>query len=148
MDKETKVSSSIKKKLLIVAGFITLFIGIIGMVVPLLPTTPFLMLSAACFFSGSDRCYNWLMNHKVFGEYIRNYRDKKAISLKSKIFMISLLWITILYSIIFVIDLIYIRILLAGIAIAVTIHILHFKTLEKLELEEKQAEKEKPEKVH
>ncbi len=147
MDKKPKLSKSIKNKLLIIAGFVSLALGVIGMALPILPTTPFLLLSAACFLRGSERFYNWLMNHKVFGEYIRNYRDKKAISLKSKIIMISLLWITISYSIIFVIDLIYIRILLAGIAIAVTIHILHFKTLEKLELEEKQAEQEKLEKA-
>ncbi len=117
------------KKLFVVLGFIALILGIIGIVIPLLPTTPFLLLAAACFLKGSDRLYRWLMNHKLFGEYIRNFREHKAIPLRTKIFAISLLWITILFSIFYVVELIYLRIFLGTIAIAVTAHILHFKTL-------------------
>jgi len=73
--------------------------------------------------------YQWLMNHKLFGEYIRNFREHKAIPLRTKIFAISLLWITILFSIFYVVESIYLRLLLAAIAIAVTAHILNFKTL-------------------
>ena len=121
------------KKFLVVLGFLSLAIGIFGIVIPLLPTTPFLLLSAACFLKGSDRMYRWLMNHKLFGEYIRNFREKKAIPLKTKVFAISLLWITILFSIFFMVESIYLRIMLAAIAIAVTVHILHFKTLKSIE---------------
>jgi uncharacterized protein len=117
------------KKLLVVLGFISLTLGVIGIVIPLLPTTPFLLLAAACFLKGSDRVYQWLMNHKLFGEYIRNFREHKAIPLRTKIFAISLLWITILFSIFYVVESIYLRLLLAAIAIAVTAHILNFKTL-------------------
>jgi uncharacterized membrane protein YbaN (DUF454 family) len=130
MEKKSNQPSMIKKKLLVIAGVISLSLGVVGMAVPILPTTPFLLLAAACFLRGSDRLYQWLMNHRFFGEYIRNFREYKAIPLHSKILMIGLLWITILFSIIFVVDSIYIRILLACIAIAVTAHILHFKTLE------------------
>ena len=121
------------KKFLVVLGFLSLAIGIFGIVIPLLPTTPFLLLSAACFLKGSDRMYRWLMNHKLFGDYIRNYREHKAIPLKTKVFAISLLWITILFSIFFMVESIYLRIMLAAIAIAVTVHILHFKTLKSIE---------------
>jgi len=121
------------KKFLVVLGFLSLAIGIFGIVIPLLPTTPFLLLSAACFLKGSDRMYRWLMNHKLFGEYIRNFREKKAIPLKTKAVAISLLWITILFSIFFMVESIYLRIMLAAIAIAVTVHILHFKTLKSIE---------------
>ena len=117
------------KKFLIVLGFLSLILGIIGIVIPLLPTTPFLLLAAACFLKGSDRLYQWLMNHRLFGDYIRNFREHKAIPLRTKIFAISLLWITILFSIFFVVRLIYLRVLLAAIAIAVTAHILQFRTL-------------------
>ena len=117
------------KKLLVIIGLIALLLGIVGIVVPLLPTTPFLLLAAACFLKGSDRIYQWLMNHKLFGPYIRNFREHKAIPLTTKIFAVSLLWITILISIIFVVQSIWLRILLAAIAIAVSMHILHFKTL-------------------
>jgi len=121
------------KKFLVVLGFLSLAIGIFGIVIPLLPTTPFLLLSAACFLKGSDRMYRWLMNHKLFGEYIRNFREKKAIPLRTKILAVSLLWITILFSIFFMVESIYLRIMLAAIAIAVTVHILHFKTLKSIE---------------
>jgi len=130
MAKDTKQLSGLVKKLLTAAGIISLLLGIIGIVVPLLPTTPFLLLSATCFIRGSDRLYQWLMEHKLFGRYIRNYREHKAIPLKTKILAISLLWVTILYSIFFMVNSIYVRLLLATLAIAVTFHILHFKTLE------------------
>jgi len=121
------------KKFLVVLGFLSLAIGIFGIVIPLLPTTPFLLLSAACFLKGSDRMYRWLMNHKLFGEYIRNFREKKAIPLRTKIIAVSLLWITILFSVLFIAESIYLRLLLIAIAIAVTVHILHFKTLKSIE---------------
>ena len=121
------------KKFLVVLGFLSLAIGIFGIVIPLLPTTPFLLLSAACFLKGSDRMFRWLMNHKLFGEFIRNFREKKAIPLRTKILAVSLLWITILFSIFFMVESIYLRIMLAAIAIAVTVHILHFKTLKSIE---------------
>ena len=131
MGKNSKELSTFVKKLLVVIGFASLFLGIIGIAVPLLPTTPFLLLSAACFLRGSDRLYQWLMNNRLFGSYIRNYQEHKAIPLKAKILAISLLWITILYSIIFILESVYIRILLVAIAVAVTLHILHYKTLDK-----------------
>lgn len=128
MPENHKELSSGIKILLITAGFVSLILGLIGIIVPLLPTTPFLLLSAACFFRGSDRLYNWLINHKTLGRYIRNFREHKAISLNTKIVSISFLWITMLFSIIFVVNSNYIRLLLAIILITVTAHILHFKT--------------------
>jgi len=117
------------KLMLVVLGFISLILAVIGVFIPILPTTPFLLLSAACFLRGSDRAYQWLMNHRLFGEYIRNFRDHKAIPLRTKIISVSLLWITILFSIFFVAEALYLRVMLAIIAIAVTAHILHFNTL-------------------
>ena len=122
-------SSKFKKLVLIAIGIIALILAIIGIIIPLLPTTPFLLLSAACFLKGSDRMYQWLINHKHFGNYIRNFREHRAIPLKTKVVAVSLLWVTILFSISFIVQPAYLRILLAAIAIAVTVHILHFKTL-------------------
>lgn len=123
--------SRTKKTVILVIGFICLALGILGIVVPLLPTTPFLLLAAACFFRASDRLYQWLINHKLFGLYIRNYREYKAIPLKMKISSIVLLWITITFSILYVVDSTAMKIILALIGIGVTIHILHYKTLRK-----------------
>jgi len=114
-------------------GFITLIVGIIGVFIPLLPTTPFLLISAACFMRSSERLYNWLLNHRLFGKTIRGFREHHAIPLRTKILAVCLLWVTILASAIFYIDLLWIRIILLGIAIGVTIHILHFKTLDEVD---------------
>lgn len=127
----TEEKTAWKKTLLTAVGFLALILGLIGIIVPVLPTTPFLLFSAACFIRSSDRLYHWLIHHKVFGEYIRNYREHKAIPLKTKVFSVVMLWITILFSVIYVVDSMYIQIALIGIAIAVSAHILHFKTLHK-----------------
>ena len=74
--------------------------------------------------------YNWLMNHRWFGEYIRNYQEGRGIPLKIKIMAITVLWITIAFSVIFILDIQLVQILLIAIAAAVTVHIVRFKTLE------------------
>ncbi len=121
--------SDFKKILLILAGSLSLILGLIGIVVPLLPTTPFLLLSAACFFKSSDKLYNKLISNKFLGSYIKNYREKKGVPRKVKIVAISTLWATILFSAIFIINLIWVKILLLVIASAVTYHILKLKSL-------------------
>ncbi|NLD98757.1 MAG: DUF454 domain-containing protein [Fibrobacter sp.] len=134
----------IVKILLISSGVLSLGIGLIGIVVPLLPTTPLLLLSAACFFRSSPKLYNWLSNHIIFGPYIRSYREHKAISIKTKSIAISLIWITLGISMIFVVDNFIIRILLALIGSAVTIHLVRFKTLTKEMLKQKIEKKTEP----
>jgi len=67
---------------LIVVGTISTALGILGIFVPILPTTPFLLLAAACYSRSSQRFYDWLLNNKYFGNYIRNYLEKKGIPLR------------------------------------------------------------------
>ena len=122
------VRSKLVRKLLIIAGTFFIGIGIIGIFLPILPTTPFLLLAAWCYARSSKRFYNWLINNKWFGNYIKNYREGKGVPIKVKILSISFLWITILFSIYFFITNIHIRIILILIAIGVTIHILSIRT--------------------
>jgi uncharacterized membrane protein YbaN (DUF454 family) len=91
----------ITRTLLIIAGIVSLALGIIGIPIPLLPTTPFLLLSAFLFGRSSVKLYNWLINHRYFGPFIRDYREKRGVNLKIKIGSITILWITILYSVFF-----------------------------------------------
>jgi len=125
------MKDAIKSKILIFFGSFFLIIGIIGIFIPILPTTPFLLLSAACYARGSEKFYNWLINNKWLGEYIKNYQKGRGIPLNIKILAISLLWITIVFSTIVVVSNYLIQIILIIIAIAVTIHILTIKTMKK-----------------
>ena len=78
-------------------GFLSLALGVAGIFLPVLPTTPFLLLSAALFFRSSPRAYQWLLNHKLLGPYIRDFRESRAIPLRAKILALSLLWLTSLH---------------------------------------------------
>ncbi|MDR0546085.1 MAG: YbaN family protein [Dysgonamonadaceae bacterium] len=117
------------KYILIFCGFISLGLGILGIFLPLLPTTPFLLLSAFLFARSSQRLHVWLLNHRVFGQYIRDFLQEKAIPLRVKIYSISVLWITIICSIVFAAaGKLWLQILLAVVAVGVTIHILSYKS--------------------
>lgn len=120
-----------RKRLFIVLGFIFLGLGILGIFLPLLPTTPFLLLAAWLFAKSSERLYRRLLNDKYVGNYIKDFKEYRSIPLKTKIFAISLIWLTMGYSIIFAIKIIWVKIVLLIVAIGVTIHILSFKTKRK-----------------
>lgn len=122
------------KTIYIILGSISLGLGILGIFLPLLPTTPFLLLTAALYFKGSPRLYQWLIAHKRLGPYILNYRENKAITVTTKIISVSMLWATILICIFFVTDALWLRLVLCAVLIGVTIHLLTFKTLKKEDL--------------
>ena len=116
-----------KRILLISIGTFFIGIGIAGIFIPILPTTPFLLIAAALYARSSQKFYNWLINNKIFGRYIKNYREGKGIPLKLKIFTTALLWITIGCSAFFAVDILWVRIILGIIAVGVTIHIIRIK---------------------
>ena len=125
----SRISDRLFRGAFVFAGTSFLALGIVGIFLPLLPTTPFLLLAAACYARGSKRFYDWLLNNRWFGTYIRNYREGKGIPLKVKALTLALLWGTIIYSAFFVVDELYWRIILLVIAVGVTIHILKTRTL-------------------
>ena len=116
------------KYILIILGSISLALGVIGIFLPLLPTTPFLLLSAALYVRSSENLYNWLINQKYLGTYIRNFREHKAIPLHAKIISISMIWITLTYCAITVSESIWVKALFILLAIGVSWHILSYKT--------------------
>lgn len=128
MPDNSKVSTRI---ILIILGVVTLCIGIVGIVLPILPTTPFLLLASFLFCKSSKKLHDWLENNRVFGEYIRNYRRYRAIKRRTRIFSIALLWVTLGISIYFA-GVLYVRIPLCVVGIGVTIHLLNIKTLERV----------------
>lgn len=118
--------------ILILIGSVSFALGVLGIFLPMLPTTPFLLLSAAAWLKASPSLYEWLLNHRVFGEYIRNFREHRAIPLRVKIISVSMVWLTIGYCIIAVVDeWWWAQLLMALLAIAISCHILSYKTLKK-----------------
>ena len=115
--------------LLVIAGTVCVGLGIVGIFLPILPTTPFLLLAAACYARSSQRFHNWLLNNKWFGSYIKNYLERKGITLRAKIITLSLLWITIGVSVAFAVETLALKLILIIIAIGVSIHILSLRTL-------------------
>ena len=126
---KTRARNWISRILLVTFGTLFVGLGIVGIFVPVLPTTPFLLLAAACYARSSPRFYHWLLNNRWFGNYIRNYRQRKGIPLKVKVLTITLLWVTIGVSAIFAVPSLAVRIILVLIAIGVSIHVLSLKTL-------------------
>mgnify|MGYP000912434926 CR=1 FL=1 len=128
MNSELNINKNKFLKILLVScGFISVGLGVLGIFLPVLPTTPFLLLAATCFSRSSERFYKWLFSNKVFGKYLNDYKNKKGLPVKIKIYTISLLWISILYTVIFIIPLMFVKLLLLVIAIVVTIHIILVK---------------------
>ena len=125
------MKDTLTKGILVILGTFFLVLGIIGIFIPLLPTTPFLLLTAACYIRGSKTFYNKLIKNRWLGKYIKNYQEGKGIPLTLKIISIIFLWITIIFSTVIIVTNIFIRIILIIIAIGVTTHILTIKNLEK-----------------
>jgi len=120
--------STTKKTIFIVLGVLATSIGILGMFVPILPTTPFLLLAAFLFSKSSPRFLNWLCTNRLCGKYIDNYRKGLGLPLLQKILTIGVLWLTIGLSAFVFIDTLWVKILLIVIAIAVTTHLIIMKT--------------------
>lgn len=121
----------IRKILFIVLGFLSLVLAILGIFLPILPTTPFLLLSAYLFAKSSSKLYNWLLSTKYFGKIINDYQTQKGVSLGIKVFALLFLWTTILVSVSFFLSPWFLDLILLLIAIIVSYHILKLKTLKK-----------------
>jgi uncharacterized protein len=104
-------------------GFLSLATGVVGMFVPLLPTTCFLLLAAWCFARSSPRLHRWMYSNKWFGVYLQNYREGRGIPRALKVGSLSLMWLTIGGSVIFAISALWVRFALIAIALGVTIHV-------------------------
>lgn len=123
-----RIRSPIVRGLLIAIGIVSVVLGTIGIFVPILPTTPFLLLAAACFIYSSRRMYLWLLENRLFGEYLKDYLERKGVPLRIKIGTLMFLWGTIIMSIVFFTGSILVRAMLLLIASSVTVHLIWIKT--------------------
>ena len=109
-------------------GTLFLALGLIGIPLPLLPTTPFLLVAAACYLRGSRRMYDWMMTNKYFGAYLRDYLEGKGVAITAKVAALSALWAVIAFSAVFATESAIVRVGLLAVAVGVTIHLLTLKT--------------------
>lgn len=122
-DRAPERAKGLAKPLWFAAGTFFLAIGILGVALPILPTTPFLLLAAACYLRSSKRMYDWMMTNKVFGRHLRDYYEGRRISWKVKVGTIAFLWMVISITVMFFTDELWLRALLIVIAVAVTAHV-------------------------
>jgi uncharacterized membrane protein YbaN (DUF454 family) len=123
--------SRISNTFFIATGHASLACGIAGIFLPLVPTTPFLLLSAACYARGSDKFYRWLTGHKILSPFISEWSSGGGVPLKTKIYAVSMMWIFILASAFFLVQSMPVRIMLFVIALSVAIYIFKQPTKQK-----------------
>ncbi|WP_102262963.1 YbaN family protein [Mesobacillus jeotgali] len=117
------------KALLITIGTLSISLGVIGILVPLLPTTPLILLGAACYVKASDELYQKLIRNKWLGGYIKDFREKNGITLKNKVLSLCLMWISILGTILFLEVDFWLAAVLIIVAVTVSAYILSFDTI-------------------
>ena len=91
--------SAFSKLIWFIIGFIVMCVGLVGIVVPGLPTTPLMILAAACFAKSSQKFYDWIINNKLFGHHVKNYREGKGIPKKSKPIILGTMWVFVLFAV-------------------------------------------------
>ena len=120
--------NSAKKALLVAAGSLCLALAVLGIFLPLLPTTPFLLLASACYVRSSERLHGWLMGNRMLGPYIRNFKERRGIPLRARVMTVVLLWLPLAYSI-YRLDLLWLELLLGLMGVIWSVLILRMRSV-------------------
>lgn len=123
------VKSDLLRWILICIGWISIAGGIVGLLLPLVPTVPFLLLAALCFSRSSQRFHSWLVDHKHLGPLVRDYLTHGRIALRAKVMAIATIWISVPASTFLLIEIVWVRVLLMATATAVTLYLLVIPTV-------------------
>ena len=118
----------LKKAALVFAGSLCLVLGVLGVFLPLLPATPFLLLASACYVRSSERLHRRLMESRLLGSYVRNIQQRRGLPLRAKVVTVAVLWLSLLYSI-YRLDALVYDLLLVGCGLTSSFFILRMKTL-------------------
>lgn len=118
----------VKQHLLFACGWTALGVGVVGLVVPVLPTVPFVLLAAACFLRSSPRWHTWLVTHPVLGRHAADYLEGRGLRARAKILALATLWASVLLSVFLVVPVLAVDILLVAVAAAVSIYLLRLPT--------------------
>ena len=122
-------TSKVKRVIYLVIGTLALVLGAIGLFLPVLPTTPFVILAAACYLRSSKRMHAWILRSALFGETIENYQAGRGLKRDTKIRALVLMWAAISISAFFFVDQLIFRGAMFLVAAGVTIYILRLPTL-------------------
>ncbi|EKS4342138.1 TPA: YbaN family protein [Clostridium botulinum] len=118
----------IKRVLLLIIGFISLGLGVIGVFLPILPTVPFLLLSSFCFIKSSKRISIWFENTNIYKKHVRSFKENKAMTLKTKLSILIPVYVM-LITLFFVKDILAMRIAIVVLLVVKTIVFIKIKTL-------------------
>jgi uncharacterized membrane protein YbaN (DUF454 family) len=121
--------NSILRLFFIGAGTGCVALGVLGIFLPVLPTTPFLLLAAFCYARSSERLHRWLLTNRWFGDYLRNYHEGRGMRLRDKVLALVVMWTAIGWTVLNAVPAWWGKAVLLTIAIAVTIHLLRLRTL-------------------
>jgi len=122
------LSNPLLRRILFTCGWFFTVLAFLGAILPLVPTTPFLLVAAACFYRSSGKFYHWIMYNKMFGHYLRDYKSGKGIPLRVKIMALAFTWISTLVSVLFFIPFLWLKILVIALSAAVTVHLALVRT--------------------
>ncbi|AVP63118.1 DUF454 domain-containing protein [Clostridium botulinum] len=118
----------IKRVLLLIIGFISLGLGVIGIFLPILPTVPFLLLSSFCFIKSSKRISIWFENTNIYKKHVRSFKENKAMTLKTKLYILIPVYVM-LITLFFIKDILAMRIAIVVLLVVKTIVFIKIKTL-------------------
>ena len=126
---EKKDTGTIKRYIYLIVGSLALAAGILGVFLPILPTTPFVLLAAWCFLRSSEKLYEWVINNETFGPTVLNFQQGKGITQKTRIRAIVMMWVTISVSAYFFVSNLYVIALMYLIAISVSLYLFRLPTV-------------------
>jgi uncharacterized membrane protein YbaN (DUF454 family) len=118
--------NSVKKAVLVAAGSLCLALAVLGVFLPLLPTTPFLLLASACYVRSSERLHGWLMGNRMLGPYIRNFKERRGLPLRARVTTVVVLWLPLAYSV-YRLDALWLEVLLLLMGVTWSVIILRMK---------------------
>ena len=122
-------AKGVKRVIYFVIGTLALFLGALGIFLPVLPTTPFVILAAACYLRSSKRMHAWILQSRLFGETIENFQAGRGLKRDTKIRALVLMWATISISAFFFVDQLIFRGAMFLVAAGVTVYLLRLPTL-------------------
>lgn len=123
-----KKLNPVTRVILITVGTISLGIGILGIILPVIPTTPFILITVACYMRSSERLYAWLINHPRFSPHIQRFNRERSMTLRAKLSILVLAWVMLMAAAIFLVESRFMQVFLVALAVTKTVVFIRIKT--------------------